>query len=74
MVRYLSTLKSPTIREWSERSSNSDNLSIICRTSTSELPIMRLSSEECHRPRPPPRDGWSSPTLTTMCRTYASSV
>jgi hypothetical protein len=74
MVRCLSMSKSPMIGEWSERSSNSDNLSIICRTSASESPIMRLSSEEYHRPRPHQRDGWSLPTSTTMCRTYASSV
>jgi hypothetical protein len=74
MVRYLSTLKSPTIGEWSERSSDSDNSSIIYRTSTSESPITRLSSEGYHRPRPHPRGGWSSPTSTTTCRIYASSV
>jgi hypothetical protein len=74
MVRYLSMSKSSMIGEWLERSSDSDNSSIICRTSASESLITRLSSEGYHRLRPHPRDGWSSPTSTTMRRTYASSV
>jgi hypothetical protein len=59
---------------WSERSSDSDSSSIICRTSASKSPIMRQSSEEYCRPKPRPRDDWSLPTSITTCRTYASSV
>jgi hypothetical protein len=68
MARYLSTSKSPTTGEWSERSSDSDNLSIIYQTSASESPIMRLSSEECLKPKPHQRGAWNSPTSTTMLR------
>jgi hypothetical protein len=73
-ARCSSMLRLLTIGEWSERSSDSDSSSIICRTSTSKSPITRLSSEEYRRPRPWPRDGWSSPTSITMRWTYASSV
>jgi hypothetical protein len=52
MARYSNMSKSPMTGEWSERSSDSDNSSIIYWTSASESPIMRPSSEECHRLRP----------------------
>jgi hypothetical protein len=74
MVRYSSTSRSPTIGEWLGRSSDSDSLSIIYQTSASELPIMRLSSEECRRPKPHQRGIWNSPISTTTPQTSVSSV
>jgi hypothetical protein len=74
MVRYSSISKSLTTGEWLERSSDSDNLSIIYRTSTSESPITRLSSEEYCRPRLHQKGAWSSPILTIMPRTFKSSA
>jgi hypothetical protein len=48
----LSMLKSRTTGGWSKKSSDSDSSSIIYWTSTSESPIIRLSSEESRRLRP----------------------
>jgi hypothetical protein len=62
------------IGEWSEKSSDSDSSSIICRTSASESPITRLSSEEYHKPNPHQKGDWSSPISIISRRTYASSV
>jgi hypothetical protein len=52
MVHCSNMSKSPVIGEWSERSSDSDNSSIIYRTSASKSPITRLSSEECRKLKP----------------------
>jgi hypothetical protein len=59
--------------EWLEKSSDSDNSSIIYVTSTSELPIWRLNVEEYCKLSPHRRGDWNLPTSTTLRRTSVSS-
>jgi hypothetical protein len=74
MARCLNTSRLLMTGEWLERSSNSDSSSIIYRTSTSELPITKLNSRGCHKPRPQRKDIWSLPISIITQQTSVSSV
>jgi hypothetical protein len=65
MVHYSSMLKLLVIGEQLVKSSGSDSLNTIYRTSASELPISKLSSKEHRRPSPLWKDSWSWPTSTS---------
>jgi hypothetical protein len=71
-IHYLGMSRLLTTGEWSVKSSGSGNSNTTYRTSTSELPILRLSFEECHRLNPLQKGGWSSPTSTITCPTSMS--
>jgi hypothetical protein len=60
--------------EWSAKSFDSGNSSIICQTSTFKLPIWRLNTKGYHRLNPHPREDWSLPISTTSCPTFTSSA
>jgi hypothetical protein len=72
-VHCLNMSRSPTIGEWSEKSSDSANSSIIYATSASELPILRPKSEGYRRLSLRQKGGWNSPTWTSSCQTSVSS-
>jgi hypothetical protein len=74
MAHCSNTSKLLTIGEWSEKSSDSDSLNTIYRTSASESPITRLSSKGYHRLKPQQRGAWNLPTSTISRQTSVSSA